>query len=259
MLLVFCFPTVQAQKVYKKTIGGVDCAVIDCAGMPKGSVKTTAELVASKTADGRVVRHFQHWQTYQSSYINGTETMGANNKVSPLFLVGHCQIKDDGTPDNSTGSGYWAIQWFTAAGYAQAAGSDLKPSTQTASAATGCAAYRGPSGNDPAGSWRLPTQRELMLIWTLLPQIEALGLSVWSPFRTFSNAYYWSATEQGAQNAYDVNFMDGRCAASQKDLGSYGIQVGRCVRDISQSDLNIGTEVPGWGDGGSVDTLVYPD
>lgn len=259
LLLVFCITAAQAQKVYKKTIDGVDYAVIDCTGMPQGSVKTTEELKASKTADGRVVRHFQHRKTYQSSYINGTTTTGANNKVSPRFLVGHCQIKDDGTPDNNSGTSYWAIQWFTAAGYVQTAATDLKPSTETASAATGCAAYKGPSGRDPEGSWRLPTQRELMLIWTLLPQIENLGLSVWTPFRTGSYAYYWSATEQSTSSAYYVDFQTGNSGAGQKDMGYYGMHVARCVRDISATGTDIGIEIPGWGDGGNVDIPVYPD
>lgn len=257
MLLAFCSPAVRAQKVFKKTIDGVDYAAVDCAGMPRGSVKTTAELTASKTADGRVIRHYQHRKTYQSSYINGTTTAGANNKISPRFLVGHCNIEDDGTPDTSTGTSYWAIQWFTAAGYAQAAGKDLKPSTETASAATGCAKYRGPSGTDAEGTWRLPTQRELMLIWTLLPRIEALGLSAWTPFRSGSYAYYWSATEQSASAAYYVDFENGTCGAAQKDMGYYSMYVARCVRDIS--GIDIGIEVPGWGDGGDVDIPVYPD
>lgn len=259
ILLLLGTSSVQAQKVYMKTIKGVDHAVIDCTGMPKGSVKTQEEQKASKTADGRVVRHYQHRLTAQSSYINGTTTAGANNKVSPRFLVGHCQIKDDGTPDTSSGTSFWAIQWHTAAGLEPAADHNLDDSASTLSAATGCAAYRGHSGSDPKGSWRLPTQRELMLIWTLLSKIEVLGLSVWTPFRTGFYAYYWCATEQDVNAAYYVDFQNGRTGSSQKDLGGYGMYVALCVRDVSAADIDIGIEVPGWGDGGSVDIPVEPD
>lgn len=260
MLFMLGTASLQAQKVFRKTIDGVDYAVVDCTGMPQGSVKTTEELKASKTADGRVIRHYQHRLTEQSSYINGTTTAGANNKVSSRFLVGHCQIEDDGRPDrNSSGTAYWAIEWYTAAGLERAAGNNLNPSSTTASAATGCAMYKGPSGTDPEGTWRLPTQRELMLIWTLLPRIEALGLSTWVPFRTGSYAYYWSATEIGNNEAYEVDFKTGRTGSGQKVLEPYGMYVARCVRDVSGTDIGIGIEVPGWSDGGSTDIPLYPE
>lgn len=214
------------QKAEKQTIGGIDYAVVDCSGMPRGSVKTTAELAASKTADGRVIRHYQHNLTSQSSIINGTtDPNGANNKLSARFIV----APQDITASGVAVTGNYMVGWSDAGGYA-AADNNLAASSETASAASGCAAYNGPSGTDTAGTWRLPTMRELQLVYVLYPRLNSLGATNWTDFN--SGWVYVSATEQSETNCYSVDFGNGSNNIVQKNMPRYGAGYVRCVRDL---------------------------
>ena len=59
---------------------------------------------------------------------------------------------------------------------------------------------------DAEGDWRLPTQRELMLIWLMKDALEQLG-----SFTPLARDYYWSATESSSynNNAWFFNFGAG--------------------------------------------------
>lgn len=71
--------------------------------------------------------------------------------------------------------------------------------------------------------WRLPTQRELILIWILKPVLEQQN-----NFDEFFPNSYWSATSNGDKLGARINFgssfVDG-------ELKTYSYRV-RCVRDI---------------------------
>lgn len=82
-----------------------------------------------------------------------------------------------------------------------------------------CAAYS--QAGTSAGQWRLPTIKELGLIYSKKSQLTGVG--------SFASNGYWSATEtSGRSSAWHVNFYDGH---------TYGGGTGypndvRCVRDI---------------------------
>ena len=198
-----------SQIVFDDTVNGY--SVIDCSGMPAGAVKTAAELAASKqsvAAGGRVLRHQQNNQ--QGTYITGTYGTVAlyiNQKISRKFAV---QKSESAKMDWATASG-WVLDAndeFTG---------DSKP------AATGCAVYRGKDNADPLGSWRLPIQRELMVIYSLKGQ-----LAMTTGFTAFSSSYYWSATELYGSDSWYVHFVHGYVLTSSKS-NSDGV---RCVRDL---------------------------
>lgn len=84
-----------------------------------------------------------------------------------------------------------------------------------------CKSYNGEGGG--AGQWRLPTQRELMMIWILHPQLIGKG-----SFTAFDAYGYWSATESSATNAWGVYFGSGSVFSYNK-TDSYFV---RCVRDL---------------------------
>lgn len=84
-----------------------------------------------------------------------------------------------------------------------------------------CKSYNGEGGG--AGQWRLPTQRELMMIWILHPQLIGKG-----SFTAFDANYYWSASEDNAASAWVVNFYGGNVSRTNK-TNSYYV---RCVRDL---------------------------
>jgi len=81
-----------------------------------------------------------------------------------------------------------------------------------------CAGYSQDSGGKDKGSWRLPTIRELRLIYALRNELILDFL-----------ARYWSATEINnvSVSAWHVDFSTGRSGAT-KNLDCYV----RCVRDL---------------------------
>lgn len=73
------------------------------------------------------------------------------------------------------------------------------------------------------GGWRLPTQRELMLIWVLKPELEKIG-----DFAPFASFPYWSSTEFSYLSSCNVYFSNGETFNYKKnDTCSV-----RCVRDL---------------------------
>lgn len=98
----------------------------------------------------------------------------------------------------------------------EVAAADLPEQMAWADALTGCAGYT--QAGTSAGDWRVPTQRELMLIWVMLP---STGLSF------NSDSYYWSSTIE-SQYAWVLSFLAGTTDQYKKILPAYV----RCVRDF---------------------------
>ena len=193
-----------AQRVYVDATGN---AVIDCSGMPEGSVKSASELSASKTVGGRVRRHRQVNQI--ATYITGTHGTTAlyvNAKVSRKFIV---------APADLAGRMTWAV----ASGWDTAANSEKHGNTGPAN--SGCATY---SVNGlGVGGWRLPTQRELEIIYAHKGQLEKVG-----GFTKFTSYVSWSATEHSGGYSWDVYFDDGMVNAYGKERRTDI----RCVWDL---------------------------
>lgn len=73
--------------------------------------------------------------------------------------------------------------------------------------------------------WRLPTQRELMMMWIYRDTINSL-LSYW-----FVADLYWSATEGHSTTAWYVNFDGGNTFTDSKRNSDCRV---RCVREITE-------------------------
>lgn len=84
-----------------------------------------------------------------------------------------------------------------------------------------CRTYDGEGG--AAGQWRLPTQREFMMIWVLHPQLRNKG-----NITAFDTRNYWCCTEHAANSAWLVYFGNGTTLSTSK-TGSFNV---RCVRDL---------------------------
>lgn len=93
--------------------------------------------------------------------------------------------------------------------------------TDRANAWVLCQSYNGEGGT--TGQWRLPTQRELEMIWILHPQL--IGKASFTAFNTSS---YWAATEYTATSGWAVRFSDGYTSSNTKTTSTYV----RCVRDL---------------------------
>lgn len=213
LVLVSLSVSSYAQKVYRDG----NYFVVDATGMPAAAVKTAAEVAGTiDPATGIVYRH-----TYTSGNA-GNPNVDA--KVSPKFAVSPKDISISGT---ETGG---AMNWMQASGWrndgtttSDGVYGNLNASGVVATTATGCKAYAGPVGGE-AGQWRLPTQRELMLIWVLHAKLRLL-----SGFNSFTSYDYWSATESSAFNSWYVYFTNGY--TYNVTTKTYSSRV-RCVRDL---------------------------
>lgn len=100
--------------------------------------------------------------------------------------------------------------------------SDLSSTSDWTTVWKSCKSYSGEGGG--AGQWRLPTERELQMIWILHPQLRQI-----SGFNAFAASTYYSATENSATDEWRVNFSNGQSSSpSYKKTATYA----RCVRDL---------------------------
>ncbi len=95
--------------------------------------------------------------------------------------------------------------------------------TDWATAYNLCKSYDGEGGG--VGQWRLPTQRELSMMWILHPQL--IGKGGFVEFTT--DARYWSATENGSTSAWIVATANALMDVVLKSSQKYVV---RCVRDL---------------------------
>lgn len=98
----------------------------------------------------------------------------------------------------------------------EVAAADLPEQMTWADALTGCAGYT--QAGTSAGDWRVPTQRELMLIWVMLPS---------TGFTFETSLWYWSST-MNSQYAWVQSFLAGTTDGYKRVLPAYV----RCVRDF---------------------------
>lgn len=76
-----------------------------------------------------------------------------------------------------------------------------------ANASTGCNAYHENADLSDQGQWRLPTKRELMLMWIYKSALEKI--SGFTPFIYNSTTFYWSCSERAGNSAHSINFFNG--------------------------------------------------
>lgn len=182
-------------------------AVFYSDGMPESAIWPLGMKLRAKDEDGgSTIRH-----TESKGNSDGTiENIAVNDKVPYRFIIAPADGSDN-------------LTWTEAMGLKQnSASGNLNPGGEPMNPAKGCAAYETPEF--PKGSWRLPTQREMMLMWLFRTGINA----------TYTNGQltqsdYWTATEANGLDAWFMSVSDtnpqmvtGLKNASKKY---------RCVRD----------------------------
>ena len=104
----------------------------------------------------------------------------------------------------------------------EVASADLSGLMAWDTAQSGCASYS--QSGASAGNWRLPTQRELMLIWVMYMRGELTGLS-------FIDGQYWSNTTYSTY--YLTYYWVVRLGTGEvKTLNYTKKGYARCVRDF---------------------------
>ena len=185
----------MAQEVYKQAksgaLGGysVILDMTETTGMPAGAVTNVKKYIGSYTASN------ENW------LINATDNLHDGSINATLYQKLEIAPKDMNTSANIDGTGTLAMSWNDAYNH-------CKSST-----------YNG-------GGWRLPTQRELMMIWTFKPALESIFGGIGGTM--FDTGIYWGATECIVYNAWNVNFSSGYTDNYTKTVN---FRV-RCVREL---------------------------
>ena len=204
VLFCFGFPSgVSGQYVQKETIGGKTYAVIYADGLA-GAAQWGPGVKMMR--NGTTIRH-------QVSKGNGGN-LSVNDRIPFRFIV---------APEDIGGNNR---NWMTVQGVND--GGQNQNSDFTTTANTGCRWY-GTAGAPGAGrTWRVPTQRELQLMWMFR---EAIGAIYTKPMEEDGKTKrYWSSTEEGATDAWFFDFTPGipYCNTQAKSTVN---GMARCVSD----------------------------
>ena len=140
-----------------------------------------------------------HTESAATANASGYNTVGERFQVAKANAMGK-----DGSSETMT--------WYEASGTVNA--------TYNAAGYSACAQYSEAADQSDKGTWRLPTVRELKLIYD-----NGRSLTDPVPFR----GYYWSATEENTAAVKVVNYQTGAMTNSAKQVvTNYRVC---CVRD----------------------------
>lgn len=205
--VLFCFglPSgVFGQYIQKETIGGKTYAVIYAEGLVGAAQWGSGVKMMRNNA---TIRH-------QVSKGNGGN-LSVNDRIPFRFIVAS---EDVGNNDKN---------WMAVQGVNDG-GQDDNPDFAT-TVNTGCRWY-GTAGAPGSGrTWRVPTQRELQLMWMFREAIGAI-YSTKPMEEAGKTKRYWSSTEKGATDACFFDFASGKpyCDTQAKSTANGMV---RCVSD----------------------------
>lgn len=153
--------------------------------------------------DSATIRH-------QVSKGNGGN-LSVNDKIPVRFIVAPSDIVD--------------VNWMQAGGVTGGNG-NLNADFASTTENTGCGGY-GKTTEGLGRTWRVPTQRELQLIWLFRVPIGIIYPT--APMENASTKNYWASTEKDAANAWAFDFKQGipHCFWQPKTTPGYV----RCVSD----------------------------
>lgn len=180
---------------------GSNYAVFYSYGMSESAVWPLGMKLLVKNADGT------NGSTIRHTHGGGNgENIAVNDKVPFRFII---------APADGPSGG---VSWAVAMGIDASANSNLdQDGTVTTSGCVGYSTTEFPSG------WRLPTQREMMLMWLFKAGIDVIYSS-----GQLSASPYWTATENTALEAWYLDFTAAPQSNSAQKTSSYKY---RCVRD----------------------------
>lgn len=146
-----------------------------------------------------------------------TPTDAINATVSPKFVVALADCAHSFLNLNTM------LTWAEASGWTTAANTSAAPGV-IASPVTGCQFYS--QLGAPAGTWRLPTQREMMIIY--LVRKEFLLNLAGVVDLLLDGSVYWTSTSNSATDAWVMDFATG-VVSNRAKVNTARV---RCVRDI---------------------------
>ncbi len=177
--------------------------------------------------------------TPDGNAANGTG-YNVNHKIAFAYLVAPYNVDRDGNPDKESTE---MLNWCVASGWDEALLNELaythssdgigvgKGASTLATTPTGCAAYRGIGGKDNPGTWRLPTQRESQVMFTIIEYAIALNVQ-YEIENTMAAGEYWTSTELFASGANWKAWANSSTSGSVANYEKSSLLYARCVRDI---------------------------
>lgn len=210
ILILVCLPAkTWGQYIKKETTSNVaDAVVLYSDGVFPGAVWELGRSLYDNNT-GSTIRH-----TVNAG--NGSN-INVNSKLPFRILI---------APTDVTGS----LSWSAAMGFTDESNSNLNATADKSQ--SGCAAYV-PNRDGLTGypglktKWRLPTQRELQLMWLLRDAIDQAFLPRYS-MRDKLEGVYWSSTEGDATSAWYFTFGVPLWSATSEKIVTRKV---RCVRD----------------------------
>lgn len=212
LILAFvCLPSkTWGQCVKKETMNqAADAVILYSDGVFPGAIWELGRTLSDKKTDA-TIRH-------RVNEGNGSN-INVNSKLPFRILI---------APTDVSGT----LTWSGAMGFENVNNNNLNATPVGATKQGGCATYFPNPGTDFPGyvgikGWRLPTQRELQLMWLLRSAIDQAFLPRY-PKREILSGTYWSSTEENATNAWCFGFGG---PSSQPGSKTTPRKV-RCVRD----------------------------
>lgn len=210
-LIFVCFPTKsRGQYVRKENTSNVHQAVI---------LHSDGLFPSAIWELGRILRDPNTGATIRHTVNKGNgKNLNVNSRLPRRLLI---------APTDLPGT----FNWSQAMGFTAENNNNLEPLPKGDYKQGGCSTYKIPSGDNFPGyigvtKWRLPTQRELQLIWLLRDAIDQAFLPrYWS--RHQLSGTYWASTEENASQAWYFNFNGPFCNKDSKEK-LYKV---RCVSD----------------------------
>lgn len=194
-----CFPSdAFGQYIKKETVNSQVYAVIYAEGLA-GSAQWISGFKMMK--NDATIRH-------QVSRGNGGNPI-VNDRIPMRFIIAPTDVAN--------------VTWMQAEGAGDGNGNLNADFRSTA--ATGCRSYK--IAGDPNRKWRVPTQRELQLMWLFREPVGIIYPA--AQMENVSSKIYWAATEEDAANAWYFDFKQGmpQCSWQLKTTSSNV----RCVSD----------------------------
>lgn len=182
LIVIIClgFPSgAFGQYLQRETVNAKEYAIIYSEGLA-GAAKWETGMKMMR--NGATIRH-------QVSKGNGGN-LSINDKIPFRFIVAPTDVTN--------------VTWIQAGGVTS--GNGNLNADFTATAETGCRNYsKTPDGT--GRTWRVPTQRELQLMWLFRAPIGIIYPS--GVMEDASSKLYWASTEQDANNAWVFDFKQG--------------------------------------------------
>lgn len=245
LLLTPLIATAQRMEVY--TYNSFKYLSVYAYGLPRDVVKTNSEMKASQwNGDGTGVTKRHHTTKGFDERI-GNDGYNANQKISFAFIAAPYNVdvrgehvtesteEEDKTMTWAEASG-WDETLNTGAGesYAETGDGVGVGLSTLADAPSGCAAYKGMHGTDKAGDWRLPTQREMQVMFTVIDQAFQYIVSN-EVVQEINEGSYWTSTEffsaDAPGQAWSISSITGFPSYDPKS----DKKMVRCVKDIYET------------------------